>query len=185
MPSDQPTAFDAIKKDAKLCAALMGYMNRTYSIESFKFYYDKGNAAGIYPKYIEDKAPLQVNIKAKTKKAADLLAKTGDFDNKAWEKIISKAKEEVQDMCRLDVFPEFYKSKEYQDYCKKEKMGDPKKAAKVLGISNIKLLTQAMEAAATGDDKEAKKLLEKLAKEEKIKSDYEAMIKALEKANLI
>jgi len=64
-------------------------------------------------------------------------------------------------------------------------MGDPKKAAQILGITNVKKLTEAMEAAAEGDKREAEKLLGELVKSEKLIARAADMMKALEKAGLV
>jgi hypothetical protein len=79
----------------------------------------------------------------------------------------------------------FVASPEFKDYLKKEKMGDPTKAAKLLGIKDVKKLTRAMEEAAMGNKKEAEKLLAELAKSEKLAGKAADMVKALEKAGLV
>lgn len=179
-----PNSFDDFKKNAKLNAALMLHMKKGHTLENFKFYFDKGNAAGIYPKYLGPNAKEEVNIQGKLIRAARALGEAGDFDNAMWPKIIEQAKKEVNQLCKSDVFPRFYASEEYKNYCKKEKMGDPKKAAKILGISNLKLLTSAMEEAAVGNREEAEKHLTKLLKEEKMKEKAAVILKQLEKAGL-
>ena len=78
-----------------------------------------------------------------------------------------------------DVSLGFVASPEYKDYLKKEKMGDPTKAAKLLGIKDVKKLTRAMEEAAMGNKKEAEKLLAELAKSEKLAAKAADMMKAL------
>ncbi len=182
---ERPNSFDDFKKNAKLNAALMLHMKKGYTLENFLFYFDKGNAAGIYPKYLAPNAKAEVNIPGDLSKAARKLGEADDFDNPIWPKIIARAKKEINSMCVKDVFPRFYQSDEYKNYCKKEKMGDPKKAAKLLGISNLKLLTSAMEEAAVGNTKEAEKLLTKLLKEEKMKEKAAVLLQQLEKAGLL
>jgi hypothetical protein len=85
----------------------------------------------------------------------------------------------------IDGIGSFLASPEYKDYMVKEKMGDPTKAAKILGIKDVKKLTSAMEAQATGDTKTAKKLFEALAKQEKIKTKYDDMVKNLKSSGLM
>lgn len=182
--ADKPMDLDKIKKDAKLCAALMAHMKSGYTLENFLFYYAKGNPEGLYTKFLSPKSKQQVNLPSKIQKPADELAKKGDWKNKEWDKILKSARLDIKNLVQKDVLPRFYTSKEYKDYCAKEKMGDPKKAAKLLGVSDIKLLTEAMEAAATGDSKKAESLLKNLAKKEKMKDDAKNLLKSLEKAGL-
>jgi hypothetical protein len=184
MMPDEPKDLDKIKKDSKLCAALMIHMKKELNDENFFFYFDKGNPDALYKKYLAKGSPKEVNIPGGLSNDIKKLGDKGDWKNKEWSKLIKKAKVEIHKMVKRDVFGRFYKGDAYKDYLKKEKMGDPKKAAKLLGISNVKLLTQAMGAAAVGDTKKAETLLGKLAKEEKIKDNAKSLLKALEKAGL-
>ncbi len=181
---DHEMDLDKIKKDAKLCGALMNHMKKEHTLENFLFYFAKGNPEGLYAKFISPKAKDQVNLPSKIQKAADTLAKRGDWEHKEWPKILKAAKRDIKGLVEGDVLPRFYKSKFYMEYCAKEKMGDPKKAAKLLGISNVKLLTEGMVAVASGNTKEAEKLLTKLAKEEKMKEKAKDLISTLEKSGL-
>lgn len=182
--ADQEMDLDKIKKDAKLCGALMNHMKKEHTLENFQFYYAKGNPEGLYARFISPKSKEQVNLPAKIQKAADTLAKRGDWEHKEWPKILKAAKRDIKGLVENDVLPRFYQSKFYKEYCVKQKMGDPKKAAKLLGISNVKLLTEAMAAAAMGDNKEAEKLMAKLIKEEKMKDKAKDLLNTLEKAGL-
>lgn len=182
MPDDQPMDLDDIRKNAKLCASLMAFMKKERNSENFSFYFDKGNAEALYTKYISPRSNTQVNLKSTTQRGCDALE--GKWDDRGWRALIEKAKEEIHSMVKMDVLPRFYKSDEYETYVKKNKVGDPKKAAKLLGISDVASLKEAMEAIAVGDERTAKSLLEKLAKAEKLKENAAAMIKALERSGL-
>ncbi|MGY8746731.1 MAG: hypothetical protein ACKVHR_01550 [Pirellulales bacterium] len=178
----EPKDLLVIKKDSKLCAALIAFMTRTQSVENVMFFFNKGNAAALYPKYIADSAKTQVNLPGKIKQLADKLS--SNFDDKAWAALLTLAKKDIKKLVEADVLPRFYKSKEYYDYAKKNKMGDPKKAAKLLGINNVKLLTEAMGQLACGNKAQGTKLLKKLIKEEKMKESADRMVEALEKSML-
>jgi hypothetical protein len=180
-----PQTLEDVKANPKMMAAFLAYSKRRQTLNEVLFYFDKGNAAGIYPKYIDSKSPQAANLSSVVTDPADELAGKGDFANPKWAEILKKGKDEIAHAVGTDVGMGFIASPEYKDYLKKEKMGDPTKAAKVLGIKDVKKLTKAMEAAATGNKKEAEKLLGELAKAEKLAQKAADMLKALEKAGLV
>jgi hypothetical protein len=179
-----PETLEDIKADAKMMAAYLAYSKRRYTDNEVLFYFDKGNAAGIYPKYLDSKSSKAVNINSKVIREAKELADKDDFGNAKWKGIIEMGKKEVAKALSGDI-GSFIDSPEYKSYLKKEKMGDPNKAAKVLGIKNVKKLTEAMEVAADGDKQEGQRLLGELAKSEKLIARAADMMKALEKAGLV
>ncbi|MEO1602099.1 MAG: hypothetical protein AAFU49_16880 [Pseudomonadota bacterium] len=182
MPNN-PQTLDAIKRDAKMMAAYMAYAKRRVMLNEVLFYFNKGNARSLYPRYIDRKAKDAVNISAKPMKAATALAEREDWDNKGWAAVLASAKKDVGSALNLDI-PAFCLSPEYKTYLAKTKMGDPKKAAKTLGIDDVRTLTKAMEAQVTGDKALAKKLFEKLVKAEKLKAKPIVLMQQLEKAGL-
>jgi hypothetical protein len=179
-----PESLEDIKADPKMMAAYLAYSKRRYTDNEVLFYFDKGNAAGIYPKYLDPKSSKAANISAKVTDPAKELADKDDFGNAKWKGIIEAGKKEVASALTGDIV-KFVESPEYKSYLRKEKMGDPKKAAQILGITNVKKLTEAMEAAADGDKREAEKLLGELVKSEKLIARAADMMKALEKAGLV
>jgi hypothetical protein len=183
--SDLPTTIDDFKKTPKLMAAYMAYAKRRLMLNEVMFYFDKGNAQGVYPKYLDLKSNTQVNVNSTVTDVTEKLAKAGDWANAAWPKVIAVAKAQVKATIDPDIQTGFAKSDEYKNYCKAEKMGDPAKAAKLLGITDVKKLTAAMQAGAVGDDKTAVKLLNEILVKEKMKAKAEELLKALEKAGLV
>jgi len=180
---DQPDNLDDIKKIPKLCAALLEYMKRIHCEENFFFYFDKGDVESLYKKYIDPQAKLWVNLPANL--AARAEAMVGDFKDRGWPKLIKECKAVVKGMVEPGTLMGFYDSKEYEKYARKEKMGDPRKAARLLGIKNVKLLEEAMLAVAMGEDREADKLLKQLAREEHIKEEVAAVRKGLADAGFM
>jgi hypothetical protein len=183
--SDDPTSPDDIKKDAKMMAAYLAYAKRRHILNEVKFYFNKGNAASLWPGYLDPDGSDPVNVSSKITKAGKMLADQNDFDNAAWSKIIASAKKEVAYTLTDELKDGFLASKEYKEYVAENRMGDPKKAAKLLGISDVKKLTDAMKAQATGDSKTAAKLFGEIAKKEKLKDDAKALMKALDSAGLV
>jgi hypothetical protein len=184
MADEKPDDINEIRKNPKLYQALAEHMKKGQSIENLQFYFDNGNMEGVFAKWITPKDGNEVvnlpsEILSKLREQAEA-EEWGEMKN-----TMKKAKERIKQLVERDVLPRFYASKEYVNYLKKEKMGDPSKAAKILGISNVKLLTRAMQAAAEGEDAEAKKLFEQLAKEEELKENYAQIVKALEKAGML
>lgn len=179
-----PESLEDIKADPKMMNAYLAYAKRRQTLNEVLFYFDKGNAAAIYPKYIDPKSQKAANVSSKVLNPAQELADKDDFGNAKWKSIIELGKKEVGSALNGEVY-KFVESPEYKGYLKKEKMGDPKKAAQILGITNVKKLTEAMEAAAEGNKKEGEKLLGELAKSEKMIARAADMMKALEKAGLV
>lgn len=175
---DQPDDLDEVKKNPKLCAALMEYMKRTQCDENFFFYFDKGNAEALYEKYLSHDAKMQVNLPAPLDRRVQALK--DDFTHRDWDKLLKDCRKSIKELVESDTLPAFYQSREFEKYVRKERMGDPKKAAKLLGIENVKLLEEAMLAAAMGDAREADGLLKQLAREEHMKEETAAIRKALE-----
>ena len=185
MPAEQPMNLDQIRKNAKLSAALLEHMKKEFNDENFFFYFDKGNPEGLFNKYIKKGSKYEVNLPSKLNKAWHLLAEKGDWKHKEWPKVVKESKTDIHKLVAKDILPRFYKGEAYGNYMKKEKMGDPKKAAKILGIKEVKLLTEAMGAHVTGDKAKTKKLFAELIKKEKMRESVEQIIKNLEKAGLV
>ncbi|MFY0309293.1 hypothetical protein ACFMBG_05270 [Leisingera sp. D0M16] len=184
MPKE-PKVVGDILKDKKMTAAYMDYCKRRYCLNEFMFTQNKGNPESLWTRYMDQKKGKEpVNITSKTHLAAKALADKGDFKNGDWKKIIAAGKDEVVKMLNKDVMG-FTGSDEYKKYVAENGMGDPKKAAKLLGITDVKKLKDVMVNVAVDDKKTAEKLWKELAKKEKIIEDYKAMSSALKKASLV
>ena len=177
-----------VKADAKLLAFVLAGAKRLHSDENVLFFFAKGNPEGLYPKYISSKSPQQINIDTKVKSACDKLATAEDWKNAAWPKLFDAARAEVDGLFLTDIRPKLLKTKEYAEYIRVnaavKKAGDPAKIAKLLGIGDVTKLKKALEARAKGDTKGADKLLDEIAKEEKLKDRAAALWKSLEKSGL-
>jgi hypothetical protein len=178
-----PTLAD-IKNDPKVMGAYLAYAKRRITLNEVLFFFDKGNAAGIYPKYLDKKSANAANVSSAVTDPAKVLADANDFANPKWAGIIQAGKIEVGQALQADV-PTFLKSPEYKAYLRKEKMGDPSKAAKLLGIKDVKKLTAAMEEIAAGNKAVAERLFADLIKAEKMKQKAADVMKALEKSGLV
>jgi len=179
-----PETLADIKADPKIMAAYLDYSKRRYTLNEVLFYFDKGNAAAIYPKYIDPKSAKAANLSSKVINPAKELADKDDFSSPKWKAILQTGKEEVASALTGDIGT-FIESPEYKKYLRKEKMGDPTKAAKLLGIKDVKKLTTALEVAAEGDKREGERLLGELAKSEKLIARAADMMKALERAGMV
>lgn len=177
-----------LNKDPNLLMAAMSFAEKEFNAENIMFYFDKGNAQVQYQKYISSNADSQVNLPASFYEAMSKLAHANDWSNPAWSKLLAGAKENVARMWRADVKNRFLKSKEYMDYVwasTPKKKADPKKAAKLLGITDVAKLGKALDAGSKGDKKTALKLLAELAKEEELKLKAEIIMKQLEEAGML
>jgi hypothetical protein len=179
-PMPDPTNVDDIKRDPKLMDAYVAYARRRAMLNEVQFYFDTDPPQKIYRDYMDPKSPEAVNIESpKITGEADKLAKSQDWRNGAWPKLIKAAKEMVAEALNPDVANGFCQSPEFKNF-RKKKMGNPAKAAKLLGISDVPKLKLAMEAQVTGDQPRAKKLFGELLKQEKSKERAESIIKALQ-----
>ncbi|MBY6138054.1 hypothetical protein KUV26_01250 [Leisingera daeponensis] len=184
MPKE-PKVVGDILKDKKMTAAYMDYCKRRYCLNEFMFTQNKGNPESLWTRYMDQKKGKEpVNITSKTHLAAKALADKGDFKSGDWKKIIETGKKEVVLMLNKDVMG-FTGSDEYKKYVAENGMGDPQKAAKLLGITDVKKLKEVMVNVAVDDRKTAEKLWKELAKKEKILEDYKAISSSLKKANLV
>lgn len=184
MPKE-PKVVGDILKDTKMTAAYMDYCKRRYCLNEFMFTQNKGNPESLWTRYMDQKKGKEpVNITSKTHLAAKALADKGDFKSGDWKKIIETGKKEVVLMLNKDLMG-FTGSDEYKKYVAENGMGDPKKAAKLLGITDVKKLKEVMVNVAVDDRKTAEKLWKELAKKEKILEDYKAISSSLKKANLV
>jgi hypothetical protein len=177
--------LDDIKKDPKKMAALLAFTKRSLCLENILFYFDKGNPEAIYPKYIADSAKTQVNLDAKFFNVFKQLADAGKWKEMA--PVIVKAKAAIHAMVVKDTLPKFLKSKEFAEYqiaATPAKPGMAKKAAKLLGLDEKKLaeIFQLRELKKT---KEADKLLDALAKKEKLDLKSKAVMQNLKECGLL
>jgi hypothetical protein len=176
-----PKNLTEVKADAKVWAAYLAFTKRNFTQNEALFYFDNGNAQGVYAKYIDPKSAKQANLTGRVTNPAKELADADDFNNPKWKAIIKAGKDEVADNLIDALKNDFPRSPEY----KKAVMGDPKKAAKILGITDVKKLTKAMEEVVAGDKREAEKLLAELVKSEELTQKAADMLRALEKAGLV
>ncbi|KIC11121.1 hypothetical protein RA19_07085 [Leisingera sp. ANG-M1] len=184
MPKE-PKAVGDILKDKKMTAAYMDYCKRRFCLNEFMFTQNKGNAESLWTRYMDQKKGKEpVNITSKTYKAAKELADQNNFADGGWKKIIETGKKEVISMLNKDVMG-FTGSDEYKKYVAENGMGDPKKAAKLLGITDVKKLKEVMVNIAVDDKKTGEKLWKELMKKEKIIEDYKAISSSLKKASLV
>jgi hypothetical protein len=182
------TNLGDLKADPKLLMAALTFAKKDRSDENISFFYDKGNAEGVWAKYIDPKAAKQVNLSSKVFAPMQKLAIAGDFGNSAWAGLIKLAKAEIESMWNADVKKRFEASAEYklwEQASAPKKKADPTKAAKLLGIKDVAKLKKALDAGIEGNKGTATKLLGELANEEKLKDKADAMYKALEKAGLM
>ena len=150
---DAPKNLDEIKKNAKLAAAYLGYCKRRAILNEAMFYWNKGNNyKSFWEKYLAPGSSDQVNVDSKVTDAGKQLAAIPDWDHKAWPKIVELGKKQVGSALNGDIHG-FIQSPEYKAVLLKENMGDPTKAAKLLGISDPKKLKLMMEAKVTGDER--------------------------------
>lgn len=183
--AELPKTLDDVKKNPKMMAAYLAYSKRRVTLNEVMFAMNKGNNYELFwKKYISPGSPEEVNLSGKVIAAARALAERNDWTNPAWAAIMKKGQSEVLDALGGDIGT-FWDSPEFKAYLLKERMGDPGKAAKILGIKDVAKLKALMEAQVLGDEKAAKKLWDDLAKKEKMTEKYNDMVKTLGKSGLI
>ena len=178
MADDPPKDLDVIKKNSHLFKAFQKFCKGQFCIESLNFYFDNSSDQKLFETYVGPKDEI-INLPGAILNPMRELAKAKDW--KGMAPVMEKAKKNIRALLRDDVLPRFYNgSKEYNDYLKGEKMGNPAKAAKLLGINDADTLYDIMLAVLTGEDSKARALYKKL----ELKEKYEEMLKILEKAGL-
>lgn len=180
---DQPKDLETVRRNAKLFAALQDYMERAQCAENLHFYLDHSGPETLHRKYLDQKnADESITIAASFIKDVERLAH--NFADPEWRELIRRLKANVKNTIEVGPLVDFYKSPEYVDYVK-AKMGDPRKAARLLGIKNVKLLEQAMLAAALGEKADAEHLLDSLARKEHMREEADAIRKHLAEAGFM
>lgn len=177
--------IDDMKKNAKAFAMLIEFSKKEKTDENILFYYDKGNMDGLFPKYIKDGAPKEINIAGALRKK---LTEAFNSKNKAeFDKHLKTAKTECQKLCdqivnRFTVTPEYMFME-----ARVKAEGNAAKAIKVLGITSRgkDMLVDAIAWAKIKKPAEAKKCLEALAKSEKLAEKADILLKNLASAGLI
>lgn len=149
----------------------------------------------LYKGFISTDAQLQVNLPSSIREPADALARRAETDPEAWKDrewrdIIKDAWDNIYGILTTDTVPGFYNSKvfgAYHEAALRKKLVGVDKAAKVLGIKDVKTLTElAFQIRLDGaDSAKAKALSEKLIKQEKLSMKTDAMIAGLKKAGFL
>ncbi len=146
----------------------------------------------IYPKFIDPKASGNINVSHANRKRAMDLAEANDFKNSEWKKIMRDLCNEIEYLLQQNFVVTFWKYKPFLEFhnarAVNKMKGDPLKAARLLGVSDPRAVKSLMVAHATGDQKGAKTITDKLAatpelKKKKVKSSM--ITNLLRKAKVI
>lgn len=174
--------LEEIKKDNKVMAALIKFCQKEHNVENILFYFDKGNMAGVHPKYVAAGSPKEVNIASKTRK---ILQEAFDKqDESAWNKKIDDAKEEIYSLITRDILSRFYLT---EDYLLPQLEAQTTKAAKLLGIDakHHKELVKCLVIFHTKGDSTGKKKLGEFLKKAKIDIEVKIVMQNLKKQGLV
>ncbi|GEM_PF-1741178 len=177
--------LDDLKKNATLFGMLLKFSIKEQTDENILFYFDKGNMAGIYPKYIKSGAPKEINIAAplRTELTAAFTAK----DEAAFKVAQEKARVAIAKLSE-QIIDRFKASNEYKFMLARTAAEqNAAKAMKVLGISakGKDLLLDGIAYLAIGKKTDSAKQLTALAKQEKLNDNAEAIMKSLKAAGLL
>ena len=172
--------FKQISADNTLKNAVSKALAAAHNKDQFDFFNDKGSPEQKYAKYIEKSNDINISatLAKKCKDAKD--------NPKELKKLMDgDVTDEVTRLFQTNLRPPLVVSPAFKTWVieqnKKEVAQSSKKAAKILGIKDVDDLAAAMVAKGMGDTAEAKKLLEKIEKAEKLKDLYAA----LEKTGLV
>lgn len=168
--------FQEISRDNSLKNAVSKALAAAHNKDQFDFFNDKGSPEQKYAKYIEK--GNDINISAKL---AEKCTKAKD-DPKELKKLMNgEVTDEVTRLFQTNLRPCLVASVAFKTWVieqnKKEVAASAKKAAKLLGIKDEADLAEAMVAMGMGNKAEAKKILEKIEKAEKLKDLYAALEK--------
>lgn len=193
-----PTDPKTILHDSELKGLFRAFAKKIYIEESIAFIEaveSRFDPKVLYKAFISDDAKMQINIPGSIKLPADALAKRAATDpevwkDRAWRGIIEDAWDNVYQLLSSDSVPRFYASKEFRDHHEaalRKKLTGVDKAAKLLGVKDVKALTElTFQMRLDGaDSPKAKALSEKLIKQENLRMKADAMIAGLKKAGFI
>lgn len=177
--------LDDWKKNATLFGMLLKFSIKEKTDENILFYFDKGNMAAIYPKYIKSGAPKEINIASPLQTA--LTEAFNAKDEAAFKAAQEKARAAIAKLSE-QIIDRFKASTEYKFMV--ARTGAEKNAAKamkVLGISakGKDLLLDGIAYLAIGKKTDASKKFADLAKQEKLKDNAEAIMKSLKASGLL
>lgn len=180
MPLPQ-ISLEEMPKHPKLMAGLLALAKRETNMEGFLFYFDKGNMAGVHPKYVKVGAPKEVNISSKLR--SQMQAHYDKGEEPQWNALAEKAESEVRFLI-LPTVRKFYKT---EGYVRPMLESNLKKAVKLLGIEAPQQagLMDCLVAFHTGGDTAGIKKLGPFLKKAKIMIEVKIIMNNLKKAGLI
>jgi hypothetical protein len=177
--------MDDVKKDAAIFGKLLAFAIKEKNEENILFYFDKGNMAALFPKYIKTGAPKEINIDSK------LRDKLENAFNAKKEPDFMKAVVDAKNVCHglaVDIWRRYQLTAEYKFIiARRAAEKNAAKAMKVLGISagGKDLLLDAIAYGKIKNNAEALKKLDELAKKEKLKAKNDQILKNLAASGLI
>lgn len=193
-----PTQPKALLQDSALKGLFRAFAKKAMVDENIAFIEaveTRYDPKVLYKAFISDDAKLQINIPGSIKQPADALAQRAAKDpevwkDRAWRDIFEAALDSVEALLSNDAVPKFYKSQEFRAHHEaalRKKMTGVDKAAKLLGVKDVKTLGElAFQMRLDGPTSpKAKALSEKLVKQENLRMKADAMLEALKKAGFI
>jgi hypothetical protein len=181
MPGYKKLKLAEIQKDKKLMGAFLQFAKDEHALENVTFYFDKGNMAGVHPKYIRVGAPKQINISSGVR--SNLQKHYDNNDESAWDEELEKAKDEIFGfLSRLVTSFHFT-----EPYIRMMLADGTAKAAKVLGIDkkHHEKLIDCLVLFHTGKVPAGKKKLGEFLKKAKIQIEVDIVLENLKKQGLI
>lgn len=181
-----PDNITAIMADRKLGVAFRAFVKSQLADENTRFLDANYDPRMLYKNFLKPGSKWEINISGDLRAQAIKLGDVSDWKNKAWKNIIRDGQSVCLRLLDRNFLSRFWDSKEFLEHHRKaaeaRMKGDPRKAASLLGISDVKTLRELTIAIAAGFDREAKKLSDKLVKAEKLKMRADVLLKELRRA---
>lgn len=174
----QPTAAD-LRRDKKILALAVAHAKSEMNDENLEFLFFKGDPEAIYNRFISDASPRQINLPAPV---FAMFHKVVAPDKAGCAAVVREARAAITTYINKTLMPLFVQSDVFvETVAKSGKIGNPEKAAKLLGIKNVGLLKKGAALNFAGDTKGAEKIFKQLSKEERLPQ----LLAALEESGLV
>ncbi len=183
-----PDTIPTMMSDGKLGPVFRAFVKSRYADENTAFLDANYDPKKMYNTFIKSGAPREINIAHTLRHKAERIGETADWKHRDWKGIIRNCANTCETLLDSNFKLAFWSSKPFLAHhaarVTAKMTGDPKKAAKLLGIGDVKTLTDLIFNIAAGFDTEAAKLSDKLVKAEKLKMKSAVLMRELKRAGL-
>ncbi|MBD8891278.1 hypothetical protein [Roseibium litorale] len=166
-----PDTLKGVVQDSELTTVMIGSFKGIKPYQNMvRFYRSPPKPSRAYTEYLADDAPGYFQVPDRIRRhITDLMKNGGSDDPKSWQGITELTVSWIEQYFKKEVLPVFYTRRLFEIYHDKKarafalkKIGDPKKVADKMGITDVDTLQEMLIAQPLGRKAEAAKLSAKL-----------------------